>query len=80
MFLSELKDIDNTLVKILSIDNLKDEILKLKLKEIGIFENNTLQITKHSKFNNKIVFVKSYDVEYAIRLEDAKFIEVELIK
>ncbi len=80
MVLSELKDIDNSLVKILSIDNIKDEILKQKFKEIGIAKNNILQVTKHSKFNNKIIFIKSYDVEYAIRLEDAKLVKVELIK
>lgn len=74
--------VDNNLIgkklKVIST-NFDDEALCDKLSNIGVIPNEIIQINSHSKLNTTTVFIIVRGVEYAIRLSDAKKIEVEIV-
>lgn len=61
-------------VKVEKIENSDQEFIK-KINNIGIFEGSTFFV-KNIKLNKKMIHLIINDVEYALRLEDAKNILV----
>lgn len=72
--------IKNQKVKIVLLNNPScDDIKMQKLKNIGLYEGEEIFILDKTN-NNKIIHLLVRGVEYAFRIEDLDFIDVEVIE
>ena len=56
--------------------NFKDPYISHKLENIGLVPGVTIKILDYNR-NNKLMHLDIYNVEYVLRTEDCKYIDVE---
>lgn len=59
--------------------NFKDPYISHKLENIGLVPGVTIKILDYNR-NNKLMHLDIYNVEYVLRTEDCKYIDVEEAK
>ena len=59
--------------------NFKDPYISHKLENIGLVPGVTIKILDYN-WNNKLMHLDIYNVEYVLRTEDCKYIDVEEVK
>lgn len=59
--------------------NFKDPYISHKLENIGLVPGVTIKILDYNQ-NNKLMHLDIYNVEYVLRTEDCKYINVEEVK
>ena len=59
--------------------NFKDPYISHKLENIGLVPGVTIKILDYNR-NNKLMHLDIYNVEYVLRTEDCKYIDVEEVK
>ncbi len=59
--------------------NFKDPYISHKLENIGLVPGVTIKILDYNR-NNKLMHLDIYNVEYVLRTEDCKYINVEEVK
>lgn len=59
--------------------NFKDPYISHKLENIGLVSGVTIKILDYNR-NNKLMHLDIYNVEYVLRTEDCKYIDVEEVK
>ena len=59
--------------------NFKDPYISHKLENIGLVPGVTIKILDYNR-NNKLMHLDIYNVEYVLRTEDCKYIDVEEVE
>lgn len=59
--------------------NTTDPELVKKMNNIGIYENQIIKVL-NKKSNKHIVHIQIYNIEYAFRIDDLKFIDFDYAK